>query len=524
MYRYIVVDDEAIIRQGLIKKIEKLGMPVECVGQAANGIEAIKLIDETDPDIIITDMKMPQMDGVDFLNRIGNMYPDKKVIVLSGYHDFKYMNTAIENRAVGYVLKPFSPSEIQRQLIKAIRQIEQERFINSQLTSMKESINVFQRRIQNHRLLNFILQPVDEICVSENDWQEAYQAVKKFILMGIATTHPDLMRRLESLCAQPFGKVVAVPLEDVSLKYSYLIVLLDYEGREIESCAANIAERVVNLDTDDVLYVSISNTCDSILKLHNLFGEYKASLMNVRLSFKRYILRPGACRAIRIHSDEQIRDIFNNMRCHPSTITEQLDAFFDKLVKNNVTFGVFLEECGQIIKLVNQYALQYNVETKDIMSNFFQKYIFEKDIERIKGDISSYVTYIFNSIINLPRSQEYLIEKVKQYINQNYGSKITLDAIASEFFINPSYFSYIFKIKTGENFNDYLTKVRLEKAKELLTQTNISIDDISKEVGYKNVKYFFKIFKKYTCLTPMEYRNRYQARKQQMQKWRVCKR
>lgn len=494
MYRYIIVDDEAIIRRGLIKKIQKLkALPMECAGQAANGVEGIRLIQATDPDIIITDMKMPEMDGVDFLDSIGRFYPDKKVIVLSSYDDFEYMNTAIENRAVGYVLKPFSAEEIKKQLIKAIERIEQQKLLN------------------NSKLLSFIY-PNTEIGMPGQLQQEDYLDVKKFLLIGIATTNPSFLKQLELLCAQPFGgRVTVVPFEDVLLKYSYFIVLMDYEGCMIESYAASIAEKLVGLDTDHMLYVSISSTCDNVSKLHHLYKEYNANFMDVRLSCSKYVLRPNSRQPTRVHSDEEIDDIFSTMRYHPDIIIEQLNTFFDELAEHDAPFGVIMSECRYMVELVNKYASQHGIESNDIMDGFFQKYIFENDIKRIKQEFSDYITHIFNSIINSSQGRKCLLGKVKQYINENYGSKITLDSIASEFFINPTYFSYIFKLETQENFNDYLTKIRMEKARQLLTETNISIDKISKEVGYKNAKYFFKVFKKHTSLTPMEYRNRKQG-------------
>ena len=511
MYSYIVVDDEAIIRKGLIKKIEKLGMPLKCIGQATNGTEGMKLIYEANPDIVITDMKMPEMDGVDFLDSIERSYPDKKITVLSSYDDFKYMNTAIENRVIGYVLKPFSGEEIQKQLSKAIKQIEQQKFINNQLGSMREYINTFEKRAKNQKLLDFILHPVIDTEVVDKLQQKDYRGMKEFLLMGITTTNPSLLEQLESICTQSSGGVTTVALEDVSKRYGYFIVLMDQETGKIGRYADNIAEKLVMLDTDDVLYVFISRTCRNMRELHDLYKEYNEKLPSVRLSDRKTILRPDSRLSDRVHTDEEIKDIFVDIRHNPDCIANRLGKFFEELAASNASFGVIKRECSYLIDLVNEYASQCGIESKEIMDDFLVKYIFEDKIERIKQEVSDYVTHTLNSAVNSSQSQEHLVEKIKQYINENYNLKITLESIASEFFLNPTYVSYVFKLKNRENFNDYLTKVRLNKAKQLLAETNISIDCISKEIGYKNEKYFFKTFKKHTGLTPMEYRNRKQV-------------
>ena len=163
-YRYIIVDDEVLIRKGLISKIDEItSLKALCVGEAANGVEGLRVIGETNPDIIITDMKMKKMDGVEFLERISERFPEKPIIVISGYKAFDYMNKAIEKRVIGYVLKPFSPEEIEKQLQKAIEQIENQKnfFI---LQEKAKSLD--QRKIKDI-LLSAILEPWNEALEEE---------------------------------------------------------------------------------------------------------------------------------------------------------------------------------------------------------------------------------------------------------------------------------------------------------------------------------------------------------------------
>lgn len=510
-YSYIVVDDETIIRQGLIKKIKKLRMPLECKGQAANGAEGLKLIELADPDIVITDMKMPEMDGTAFLDRISARYPDKKVIVLSSYKDFEYMNTAIETGVVGYVLKPFSAEEMQKQLKKAIDRIETQRSIHAQAGFMREHMGIFESRMSSRQLLNLVIHPMEAGVASQTEFDQ-YRDVRSFLLITIRTNNPSLLPHLEEICRDGARGISAVPLEDASHKYSYFILLLDYEGHGpvLESYAGELAGRLKEVGRPFVQYICISHACNNINDVHGLYKSCTDALTGVRLAGRESVLRPQKRIAQGMHTDEQIKDLFIHMRYSPDTIADVLGGFFDELAAGDATYEVLHMECGSLIRLVNEYAVQYGVETEDIMGVFYDRYIFDTEIERIKRELTGYISLIFSSVRNSYQSQERLMESIKQYIDKNCGSKITLESVASKFFINPTYCSYLFKLKTQESFNEHITRIRMEKAMKFLSETGMSIDSVSKEVGYRNPKYFFKIFKKYKGLTPTEYRNRKQ--------------
>lgn len=126
MYTFIIVDDEPLIRQGLLKKITAVDERLDFLGEADNGEDALEMIDAVDPQIIFTDMRMPVMDGKSLLRRLQSDFPDKKIIVISGHSDFEYMQEAISARAVHYLLKPFNRDEIRTAISKAVAALESE--------------------------------------------------------------------------------------------------------------------------------------------------------------------------------------------------------------------------------------------------------------------------------------------------------------------------------------------------------------------------------------------------------------
>ena len=139
MYTYIVIDDEGLMRKGTIKKLEPLKDRISCAGEAEDGSRALELIEETDPDIIITDMNMPVMDGTQLLPILTERFPGKRIIVISGYKDFEYMKHALTAKAVDYLLKPFSRQDLQDAVLRAVSQLEKGAAIENQLISSEES-------------------------------------------------------------------------------------------------------------------------------------------------------------------------------------------------------------------------------------------------------------------------------------------------------------------------------------------------------------------------------------------------
>lgn len=223
MYTYIIVDDEMIIRQGCIAKLRQIpSLPVEFVGEASNGLEALALIEKMHPDIVITDMKMSGMDGMEFLERLDEQYPNILVIVISGYKLFDYVKQAIEKHAVGYVLKPFSAEEIGEQMRKAIEQLES----RSHVQHLQQEVANF---AQKEFFLNTILHPWWEgtsASFHENDqmWNQEY------LLLTVTTERMDFTEKLESLCSGqlPFpGFVMENPLN----KQQNLILLHGAKGQ-----------------------------------------------------------------------------------------------------------------------------------------------------------------------------------------------------------------------------------------------------------------------------------------------------
>lgn len=501
MYSYIIIDDEAIIRKGLIKKISDIeNSPYLCVGEAENGLAGLELVRENNPDIVITDMKMNKMDGVQFLETLRKDGMRQPVIVLSSFKDFKYMHKAIESQVIGYVLKPFSSEEIARQLEKAVREIER----HSKIATTEAKMRLLEMEDNNRALQELILGDSYEMSAKEAGRFEQ----TCLCLISVICRSEDAYKISYSICQEDAGSVKWSVIKNSSAKYQYFILL--YTGTEWENYlkwkAEQITKELLMQYEDENIICVISRTAEDIFKLNMLRKENDRALREIYAGETQQVLYSGKeSKHNFIYSHECMDEWFNRMRYDTGEIVPVMNRFFENMDISQYTLGDIRKTCEYMVRKVNDYVEMKNIEKDDIMKYFDTRYVFEKDLSRMRREISGYITLIFQSVAE--EQEQDLFEVIDSYIQKNYNQKITLSTIAMNIYVTPSVCRNILK-ENGISFNDYLTKIRMDHAKRLLSDSMLSIEMISGEVGYANPKYFFKVFKKIMGETPQEYRKK----------------
>ncbi len=509
MYRYIIVDDEPLIRKGILKKIQAIGFDgkLELAGEAENGTEGLALIRRVNPDIILTDMRMPEMDGKDFLKKLQDDHPDKKIIVISGYSDYEYMKEAISAKVVGYLLKPFNREEIQETLEKAIRLIEAERTAEQQLAHLdleSEEIKV-EADIQTLASLILGLHHREKAPhLRSGKLQFLGQADRLVLMTVIARERPSLPRDMPERC-------VLLPNPNRDHMVFGLLALSGTEP-DREETVLRWAQSVVRLFPGSVAGVSAAKP--GLPDLHEAYEETLAAL-NARTATASPEVAfyrgdpPSTNRLEWPHVDELLFFVESG---NAAKVAEYVDQLFEAFQSDpNLTLAEIKNTCESIILEVRNILYHYfrtngNRRTSTSFSSFLEScfdvpalkhYMMETlpGIARLLGDHSDYAS---DNVIN----------NIKTYIHKNLNKTLTLEKIASLFFLNPSYCSYLFKEKTGINFVDYVNHARIDKAKELLKTSDEKVYKIAKSLGFENTKYFFRVFKKITGMTPEEYRMR----------------
>ena len=516
LYTYIIVDDEPLIRRGMIKKLKPLSEEAQFVGEADNGIEALKLIREVNPDIIFTDMRMPEMDGKTFLKILQNDFPDKKIIVISGYSDFEYMQEAISAKVVGYLLKPFNREEIHSALQKAINLINQERAYQLKLETTETEKEEIKYQSDLQVLNNVILgisKNFEPKCTIFQNIDESQQ----FILLTVYST-TNLVENLNSpVLMENIRKYgfINIPNNHNDNIYFFLLNFAKNvrDLQQSTSVKSNLLyESISKGITKDCIYLGISKTKQSILQLNEAYIETIAALDNRLITDISHILFYNGVQAtLDIPNWEKTDELLFHIESgHSDKVLELTSDYFNFICEIPALTILSLKNlCNDLIHEVrNMLSTYFETITKDSPSTSFDSILETAfDIDSIK----SFFFQVLPSLTEVFREKniygsENLIDNIKTYITKNYNKEITLNKIATLFFINPSYCSYLFKEKTGENFNDFVNRIRIEKAKHLLKSSSDKVYKIAKTLGYDNTKYFFRVFKKMTGYTPEEYR------------------
>ena len=515
MYRYIIVDDEEPIQKGILKKLESMEDTIACVGTAFNGEDALTLIEEKNPDIIITDMNMPVMSGKTLLKELTLRYSSKQIIVVSGYKDFEYLHEAIVAHAIDYILKPFGKTEIIKAMQKAIRNIEEHSTFTLSLDENNETSNL-------NNDLNIIRNIIYDKPVSSTE-------MNSHRLFYINSSNHMLMITLHSseiisevsmqkfLDDNEFGNYAVYLQHESNPNISFLILFIPENSLiDYGKFSQQITDSILSLyrNSVDSLILGLSNIHQNIRELHTAFEE-SVNAMNCRKisdNYKVYAYpqSPGSYQTIIWPQEDEF--MFRLETGNLLEIRHLVDCLFDYLQTLPIT-----------VNDIKQYCINLTDKTRLLMTQYF------KQVHPISISHSShavfftmftlnefqqyYIQFFTNVAIALKDKNFYtdsnIVEQMKLYIQNNFQKNISIELLSNLFYLNRSYCSSIFKERTGQNFTDYLNTLRIEHAKKLLVSTNKKNTQIALDSGYPNVKYFYRIFKKKTKMTPEAYRALY---------------
>ncbi|RCX17887.1 two-component system response regulator YesN [Anaerobacterium chartisolvens] len=519
MYKFIIVDDEPLIRRGILKKLETYEKNISFAGEADNGEDALKLVHKINPDIIITDMRMPLMDGKSLLKLIQKDYPEKKIIVISGYSDFEYMKEAISANVVSYLLKPFNREELHKTLTKAISLIERDNSIQQKIELIedeKEQIS-YNSDLQSLSSIILDINKKDAVPSIRSGKLKIIDNADSFLLLSIYSTS-----KLEEYVFYNYMEQNDLNNSCIFLPHPYndqicFFILLYSEqlDNKIIELASQTAKNLIEIFSSSPLtevFIGISNIKHNIIELRQAYKE-TVSALDSRKIFDNSIFHfftddttvPNSFEWE--NSDDLVFYIESGNTQKITELTRDLFEFFSR--DPLMTLAVVKRNCRSLLK-----------EARDLLHEYFDSMpdntlpsSYETIIDTL-FDINSIRAYLLQVLSNISLmlgqkaiySSENIIDNIKTYVQKNYSKNLTLEKISSLFFINPSYCSYLFKEKSGDNFIDFINKVRIQKATELLRNSDNKVYKIAKTIGFDNTKYFFRVFKKVTGYTPKEYK------------------
>ncbi len=499
MINILVVDDEKIERNGIKFLLKKMGLEAK-VSEAVNGVKALEMLEKEHIDILVTDIKMPFMDGIELIQEVVKKWKDLKIVIFSGYGEFEYARLAMKFGVSNYILKPVDPDEFKTTMEKVIREIEDVR-INRELTEKEHNF------VCEHLLLSVIMGNSPDSLEREEVWKDNIEF--NYHYMMLLEFKRDFFSTKESLFNQDLENILEHDYKYLNINPQQCVIVFRDDDLDRVKTAQKISDMVFEKYKEEC-YIAVSERFEGEEELSKVYDSLE-SLMENRF----YMLEDK---------------IFLQNDTGEDSNFEQIED--DKLMKK-IKQDIKLKDMVGLREHFEQLCEKY--KSKKNFSQVYVKFIFSnllKDIyetlpkngeNSLNEDIDKlYRAADFKEVIDIlekgiqsmeksfsanPQMLHREIETVKQYIYANYDKELSVDMLAEKVFMAPSYLSHIFKKETGQNLSKFIKSLRMEKAKEMLEESHNKIVNISYAVGYPNVSYFCQSFREYFGVSPQKYRN-----------------
>ncbi|MEG2380411.1 MAG: response regulator [Oscillospiraceae bacterium] len=470
--RIVIVEDEYYIRMGLVNAVEWRENGFEIVGEAEDGKKGIEIIKETKPDIVITDIRMPIMDGLEMLNTLKS--ENIEFIILSGYEDFIYAKKALENGVSKYLIKPIDENE----LLQAVSDIRDKIY-------KKNSVQYNTSYARKYVINKILAGEQIELGVLCNDSGEMPDTV---IMMQYKVGFKNSIEKLEKYDSRNTGVVQLNDHQFVVLHYKKSFDQLKEKYRDYAN------EYYIGYCIDNIVVDAITNAKKCLD-----YAILQKQGMICSCDIPKCTSNIFKIQEINTHIDEFL--------CKGQTFDVSYyicQLFF--LQDINLAKNYCIDLIFNIIKYLKELKIDFNSLQIDAVTT----------IEKLTmiSEMQSIVVWIWKQAISLIENAKTVSERKDiriaiDYIKTHYMENITIEQVASMLFISERYFMRIFKEETGMTFNKFLTEYRIEEAKKLLLTRNLKVYEVSEAVGYKTVKHFVSVFKSITDMTPKEYISRH---------------
>lgn len=533
LYKVLLADDEREIRQGIINKINWEQNGFILAGDAANGQEAWELAEKIKPDVVMTDIKMPFMDGLELGRRLSISMPLTKLVLFSGFDDFEYAKQAIQMNATEYILKPIDSKEITILLQKLKKQLDEEISERRNVEKLRENYiqslpilkQQFFSRLVEGKLTQAKIQELSaqyEIDLSAKCWivtivhadvvaENAENSETSFLVRQKELIPISLQKIFDENLARFYHTKSFLYNEDLTIlgmleKKEEVLRFVDMVNR-----VCKIAKRYLNLSVS----AGIGSVCEELTNLKfSLEGAKSAVDYRVLMGDKAiYIddMEPDFTEELHFEEEEQ-RSLINAIKLEtPEAIRKIAEKAIEKFQVAKLPlnqYQIYLTELvSELLKVVRGYKL----DMEEIFGSDFKGYFHLSDYESLQ-DLKNWLCDVCIKISNMIKreridSAKLLAEKAKQFVNEHYSdSDVSVEMLCSYLHVSPAYFSTIFKRETGVSFITYLTDVRMEEAIKLLNTTDDKTYIISLKVGYTEPNYFSYVFKKHFGVSPSKYR------------------
>ncbi|MBQ7918352.1 MAG: response regulator [Lachnospiraceae bacterium] len=501
MYKILVVDDEKIERNGIRFLLKQMDFELEIL-EAENGKKAVELLKTESVDILLTDIKMPFMDGMELIATVRPLYPDMMIIIFSGFSDFEYAKNAMKYDVKDYILKPVEPAEFKNTLSKVVGELKE-----------KQEQRIFKDMSQTFMEEHLLYSLVNGSTLSELSKEQGELidrcGIQRFHQIVLLEFNEEFFGKNDKDLPEHVQECLGMDCRYLNLNPQQSIILLEEPlGENARETATALYERLKGKYTSK-FYVGV---CESFVGAENIYPQMEKL---EKVMENKFFLTGNHVFLVEENQVEyaQLMDdntLFKQMR-------QDIKMKDIPALKNHFGFV-----CDRYTDKTN-YSQVY---VKFIFSNFLKDFYdalpeserneVTREIEKLyKATTFKEVQDIVNQNIERleraftanPQMTHREIEVVKQYIYDHYKEEISIDMLARMVYMAPSYLSAVFKKEVGQNLSKFIKEYRMVKAKDMLENTHMKIVQVSEAVGYPNVSYFCQSFREFFGISPQKFRN-----------------
>lgn len=516
--KLLIADDELLTREGLISSIDWESLGIQDIFQADDGINALAIAKAQKPDIILSDIRMPRLNGIEMAQQLEQLLPNACIIFMSGYSDKEYLKAAIKLKAINYVEKPLNPEEIREAVQEAISRRQQtlrtrrNESLYSQEASSSLALLLTRPYKDNEER---ILQLVDILQLSLYSGCSFVTYIVK-----LNSSEPDTIRRNELYT--DFSDFLAhYHVRALYVKMHAVYHVFHIMGEKQPSATALAAVEMylkTHFEKLGAFFIGRGECFNGITKCYH---SYTSAVVTLQSSF---FYEPGTI--LTATEDTEVTESASSADNYKESVSDFCDALLAKnqddtqafldglythyhensnLLPNQVKdiyykLFIALNDCRQKLKL-NSNTLNSEESIIESLEKCFS-------FDELHHSLASRTELFFQSVLSYV-PEDSTIFMIKDYIATNYtNNSLSIKEISDHVFLSASYVCTYFKNQTGQTLNQYLTEYRMEKAMQLLGDARYQITDIASKVGYSNGNYFSKSFKKFTGLSPSKYREK----------------
>lgn len=525
-YKVILVDDEAEVIDMIEKKIHWNDLGFEVAGSATNGVKALELVEKLQPDVVLTDIKMPYMDGLELSRRLNREYPNIYIMLCTGFDEFEYAKEAVHLEIKEYMLKPVNATELSESLTNLKHTLDREREEKLNVKKLNDYFQEVLPKLQSNFFISLI-----EGRVEKHDYErflQAYQVDMKGPLFGCVIFHtsenhvPEGMNPL--LLSMSVEREIKQRLMDqwncrefIYMGNTLLILELDAEDKITQITDAcdrfcRWAYRIMGA----VVTAGIGTVCDSLYEI-SLSYERAREAVSYRVLY-------GTKRAINIgeivpkeqikpvqSEESRMQTLFRAIRIGDSAEIERAaHGEMEKLHKNTETMSQYNLATMEIVSGFFKFCTDNSLDFNKISGNM--QNIYEKVSQMDESSLTAWIVQMSETISEKLKcarnsSARRLIVEAQNIVQERYmEADISLDEVCAVLGVSNSYFSSVLKKEAGKSFISYLTDYRMDIAAEMILNTDEKSYIIAEKVGYLDANYFSYVFKKKFGVSPSKYR------------------